>query len=144
MSWEKRDRDWASQAVAVIDTFSAGWVRTVLARTTLHNPLRQDPAAVREAILDESRFPIARRRAAQQVLMAAGIFTEEPMEPVIFAWDRKGQPPLKEIFAITARISGERRPVIIRELDTGGDEYAIVVADRAVSDDDALAAWDNR
>jgi hypothetical protein len=144
MNWDKRDDAWIAQAVAVLDHFSPAEVRSVLGRTTLHDDVKASPALLREALLDPARITIGRRRAAQQVLIAAGIFTEEPMAPVIFSWDWKAQPPLKEIAAAVARVSGERRPVVMRTFDTGGDEYALVIADREVTDEDALAAWGER
>lgn len=142
VNWDKKDETWIAQAVAVIDGFSAEWVRTLLSRTTLKDPLKQDPAALREILLDESRLPLVRRRAAQQILMAGGIYTQEPMEPVVFMWDRSAQPPLGEIAATVREVSGQRRPVVMRDVDLGGDDYALVIADRAVTDDEALAARD--
>jgi hypothetical protein len=141
MNWDQRDAAWTAQAVAVLDHFSESEVRAVLARTTLKDHVR-DAAVLRAILLDEATLAIVRRRAAQQVLMAAGIFTQEPMTPVIISWDWKGQPDMAGIAAAVTRISGERRPVVMRMIDTGADEYAVVIADRAVTDEEAAEAQD--
>jgi hypothetical protein len=141
-NWDKRDEDWIAQAVAVLDHFSEDLLRSVLARTTLNEPYRTDAAALRAILVDRGDRPrIVRRRAAQQVLIAAGIFTQLPMAPALYSWDWKEQPPMADIAAVAARISGEQRPVVMRSVSLGTDAYACVIADRAVTDDEALAIW---
>jgi hypothetical protein len=51
------------------------------------------------------------------------------------AWDYREQPDLDALAAAVAEASGGT--VRIREVETGGDGYAIVIADREVSDDEA-------
>jgi hypothetical protein len=142
-AFDTRDETWIAQALAVLDHFSEDEVRQVLARTTLHERLRSDYAALRAGLADQSgeRPLIVRRRAAQHVLLAAGIFTQAPMKPVLYSWDWKEQPPMADIAVTVARTSGERRPVVMRPVSLGTDAYACVIADRAVTDDEALAIW---
>jgi hypothetical protein len=53
----------------------------------------------------------------------------------VFSWDWREQPSMHIIAAAVNRISGGT--VYMRELDTGGDNYAWVVADHEVSDEEA-------
>jgi hypothetical protein len=54
----------------------------------------------------------------------------------IFNWDWKEQPDLNAIAKAVMEIS-ETGPVFMREIETGGDFYIWVVADREVSDKEA-------
>jgi hypothetical protein len=49
------------------------------------------------------------------------------MSARIFSWDHDQQPDMKDIAAFVAEISGGR--VVMRELETGSQEYAWLVAD---------------
>jgi hypothetical protein len=53
----------------------------------------------------------------------------------VFTWDWKEQPPLAEVAEAIAEVSGGT--VHMRQVDTGGDEYALVVSDRQVDDAEA-------
>lgn len=65
---------------------------------------------------------------------APGVPKPEPGAPPrarIFTWDHNQQPDMEAIAALVAELSGAR--VVMREVDTGSDEYAWVVADHEVS-----------
>ena len=62
------------------------------------------------------------------------------MTPEIFTWDWKGEPPMEEIFAAVARASGGR--VIMRMHDDGTDQYACIIADHVVTDEEAERVMD--
>lgn len=59
----------------------------------------------------------------------------------VFSWDRCQQPDMEAIAAFVAELSGGK--VTMREVDTGSDEYAWVIADREVSDDEAMELYGN-
>lgn len=144
MSWTQAEMARIGQALAILDHFRPGTVLAILGRTKFHQRLKGDPAAVRAVLADEDRATFMRIRAAKYILLAAGLDDGDPMVPVIISWDWKAQPPMDSIAAAVARISGERRPVVMRMLDTGDDQYAMVIADRDVTDEEAGQAWDAR
>jgi hypothetical protein len=53
----------------------------------------------------------------------------------ILTWDWKGQINLAKLAEAVYEVSG--RGVIIREVDTGGDFYMLVISDHVVSDEEA-------
>ncbi len=56
-----------------------------------------------------------------------------------FAWDWRGQLGMAAIAAFVSEISGGK--VTMREVDTGTDGYAWVVADHEVGDEEATELW---
>lgn len=144
MELTKKEAAWIGQAIAVLDHFRSDVVLGILGRTNFHGHLKADPGAVRSILADGRSMQWIRLRTARSVLIAAGLDEGEPMDPVVISWDWKDQPDLGKIAAVAARISGERRPVVMREFDTGGDEHALAIADRDVTDEEALAIWSVR
>lgn len=59
-----------------------------------------------------------------------------PANARAMSWDWKAQPDLHQLAKMVLDVSGGI--VHIREVDTGGDFYLLVVADHAVTDDEAL------
>ena len=57
------------------------------------------------------------------------------MSAQIVTWDWKAQPEMEVIAAAVQEISDGR--VFMREYDTGGDNYAWIVSDHEVSDEEA-------
>ena len=57
------------------------------------------------------------------------------MSAQIVTWDWKAQPEMEVIAAAVREISDGR--VFMREYDTGGDNYAWIVSDHEVSDEEA-------
>jgi hypothetical protein len=55
----------------------------------------------------------------------------------VVSWDWREQPNMEAIARHVSELSSGQ--VIMRELSTGSDQYAWVLADRAVSDDEAMA-----
>lgn len=53
----------------------------------------------------------------------------------VMSWDWKEQPDLEQLAKAVYEISG--RTVFIREIDTGGDFYMLVISDYVVSDEEA-------
>jgi len=53
----------------------------------------------------------------------------------VLSWDWKGQPDLRKLAAAVHEVSGGT--VFIREIDTGGDFYMLVIGDHEVSDGEA-------
>jgi hypothetical protein len=52
--------------------------------------------------------------------------------PRIWRWDYNEQPPLEEIAAFIAELSGGK--VVLQEVETGSQEYAWTVSGRSLSD----------
>lgn len=63
------------------------------------------------------------------------------MEPKSFQWDWKEQPPMEEIAAAVAEISGVGRRAWMRPFNTESDQYAWIVSDRELSDAEAYHAY---
>lgn len=57
------------------------------------------------------------------------------MTAKVFTWDWKEQPPLEKLAEAVAEVSGGG--VYMRQVDTGSDEYALVVSDHPVDDAEA-------
>lgn len=58
-----------------------------------------------------------------------------PAAARVLSWDWKGQPDLRKLAAAVHEISAGT--VFIREIDTGGDFYMLVIADHQVTDEEA-------
>ena len=56
-----------------------------------------------------------------------------------FSWDCRQQPDMAAIATFVAELSDGK--VVMREVDTRSDEYAWVIADREVSEEEAMALW---
>ena len=56
-----------------------------------------------------------------------------------FSWDYRQQPDMEAIASFVAELSGGT--VRMREVDTRSDEYAWVIADREVSDEEAMELY---
>jgi hypothetical protein len=54
----------------------------------------------------------------------------------VFSWDWKAQPDLAAIAAAVTELSASGQ-VFMREIDTGGDNYAWAVSDAELTDDQA-------
>jgi hypothetical protein len=67
------DRDLIDRAIAYLDTAPPAAITAVLAPTSLHDHLKADPASLRATLADDSHPSTHRRRAAQQILRAAGL-----------------------------------------------------------------------
>jgi hypothetical protein len=63
-------------------------------------------------------------------------------QPELLTWDWRGQPDLDELARILLEVSAGT--VHLHQVDTGGDEYAIVLADRALSDREALDVYERQ
>lgn len=61
------------------------------------------------------------------------------MTAKIITWDWKAQPDLETIAAVVKEISQGK--VIMHEMEAGGDFYAWVIADRDLSDEEAMKLW---
>jgi hypothetical protein len=61
---------------------------------------------------------------------------------IVVTWDWKEQPDLQELDAAVRKASGGFARV--HEIDTGSDQFGIVVADHRVTPEEAAAAWDAR
>jgi len=59
----------------------------------------------------------------------------------LFTWDWKEQPPMTEIAAFVAELSGGS--VVMREHPTGSDQYALVIADHQISEADAGRVYES-
>lgn len=57
----------------------------------------------------------------------------------VLSWDWRGQPDLDRLAAELLRVSGGT--VHLHQVDTGGDDYAIVVADRPLTSAEAAAVY---
>jgi hypothetical protein len=55
------------------------------------------------------------------------------------SWDWRGQPDLDQLARIVLDVSGGT--VHVHQVDTGSDDYAIVVSDRPLTDGEAYAVW---
>jgi hypothetical protein len=60
-------------------------------------------------------------------------------EMVIIGWDWKDQPDISELHRAVCDISGGK--VHIREVESGTDDYTIVVSDAELDDEQAQAAY---
>lgn len=61
--------------------------------------------------------------------------------PIVVSWDWKAQPNFDEIGAAVRGLS--KGQCDIREVPVlGGDDYAVVIADHPLNDEQAQAAWD--
>lgn len=61
-------------------------------------------------------------------------------EQRVLTWDWREQPDLDRLAAHVRELSGGK--VRITTVDTGSDQYAIVIADRALTADEAYAAYE--
>lgn len=57
------------------------------------------------------------------------------MAAKVFSWDWKAQPAMSAIAGAVAELS--RGQVFMRQIDTGGDNYAWVVSDAELTDEQA-------
>jgi hypothetical protein len=94
--------------------------------------------AARDASLDRADRLEAERDAAltHAAQPAAG---SAPVIRVV-TWDWRGQPDLAELARAVWEASRGR--AVLRELVTGGDEVALVIADRPVTDEEAMTAME--
>jgi hypothetical protein len=58
----------------------------------------------------------------------------------VLSWDWRQQPDLDELARILADLSGGR--LHLRQVETGSDEYAVVIADGPLSEWDAGRAYE--
>lgn len=56
----------------------------------------------------------------------------------VLSWDWREQPDLDDLADAVREVSGGRAHVT--QVDTGSDQYAIVIADRKLTADEAIAA----
>jgi hypothetical protein len=61
-------------------------------------------------------------------------------QPEILSWDWREQPNLDQLAAALGRVSGGT--VHLAQVDTGSDEYAIVLSPMPLSDAEVRAAWE--
>lgn len=59
------------------------------------------------------------------------------MTAKLFTWDWKAQPPMTEIAAAVSRLSAHGRQVHMHEVDTESDQYAWIVSDVELTDEQA-------
>jgi hypothetical protein len=62
--------------------------------------------------------------------------------PHVMVWDWRQQPDLEELAAAVLKTSGGR--VHLVQVDTGGDEYALAIADHPITGGEAIAAYEDR
>lgn len=55
------------------------------------------------------------------------------------SWDYREQPDLEDLAEILAEVSGGR--IHLHQVDTGGDQYGIVVADRELTAAEVDETW---
>lgn len=60
--------------------------------------------------------------------------------PELIVWDWRQQPDLDQLAAAVVRVSGGTCHLTV--VDTGGDEYALVVGPRAIAPDEACAVYE--
>ncbi len=58
----------------------------------------------------------------------------------LLTWDWRGQPNLQHLAKAVHDLSGGR--VSLYEVDTGSDQYAIVLADEPLTAEQAASVWD--
>lgn len=61
-------------------------------------------------------------------------------EPQLIVWGWRQQPDLDQLAATAAAVSGGTCRITV--VDTGGDEYALVVGPRALAPDEAYAVYE--
>jgi hypothetical protein len=68
----------------------------------------------------------------------------DPTRIHVLSWDWREQPDLRHLAQLVEDLSGRR--VVLREVATGSDQYALVIANVPLTDADvagAYAAWEN-
>lgn len=93
----------------------------------------------------EIQYPLGARLTSHQRESLATWITQHlsssATPPIVVSWDWKAQPDFNEI-AAAVRGSSRGQCDIRQVLDTGGDNYAVVIADRPLDDEQAQAAWE--